>query len=512
MIISKDLTIVILDNIAETMAGIQSFVETVSVAKEAVMCKITDISIWNALANGISYDFIISKLGKGIPDNVHTFIQECVNKFGLVRLEREVNEFKLVGEPNELLTNKQLNKIREDNGSFKIHMRGEVKSICMQLGFPVLDRIGYEDGEALPMTLKADLRYYQKEAIDSIAHSGNGLIVSPCGSGKTVMGLGCACRFQTSTLVITSKAMSVEQWGREFKTKTSVDPNKVGVYLGKDKQVKPITIVTYNMLAYKKDGEYIHLNRIMSQNFGLVIFDEVHKMPSKLFRVAAMFQSKKRVALTATFVREDGREKDIFTLIGPKTYDKPWKELENVGFISKVNLQVIKSKMKNQSLYNTAKDKQSRFQIASSDPNKLDILDKLLAKHKEDTVLIIGEFKDQLEQIRVRYQVPLIIGDTPHVEREKLFTKMREGSIKVLVASRVANEALDIPNINVVIQVSFFYGSRSEEAQRVGRCTRPKQCGAFYYTIITQDSLEEHYNLNRKIFLSEQGYTYEEVA
>jgi DNA excision repair protein ERCC-3 len=382
----------------------------------------------------------------------------------------------------------------------------------MEHSFPVDDTLGFTQGSSLQINLKpaTTVREYQKEAGESINKSGNGTVVLPCGSGKTLVGIYLATLTKTSTLIVTNSQNSVKQWKNSLLKFTDISEDSISTYDANNKEIKPITITTYNMISYKKKGEFIHYATLNKFDWGLLICDEVHLLPANMFRVVASMQSSKRLALTATFVREDGREKDIFTLIGPKRYDKPWKDLENKGFISEIELQEVPVVMseKAKSEYNTATNGQTKFEIASGNDNKIKAVKVLLNQHKNDTVLIIGQFTEQLQNLAQELNLPLVMGSTKDSSREEIYEQMRQNKINVFVASKVANAALDIPNINVVIQISSQYGSRNEEAQRIGRGIRPKDKGAFFYTLVSKDTIEETYNLNRQQFLTNEGYRY----
>jgi DNA excision repair protein ERCC-3 len=326
-----------------------------------------------------------------------------------------------------------------------------------------------------------------------------------------MVGIRFAEMCQTTTLIVTNSAASVKQWKQSLLDFTDLTEDQISCYDANNKTFAPVTICTYHMLAYKSKGEFIHFNRFIQQSWGALILDEVHLMPANMFRIVASFQATKRLALTATFVREDGREKDIFTLIGPKRYDKPWKDLEAQGYIASVNLKELRVPLtkKDKKSYLEAKNYQDKLDIAVMSENKVEAIRFLLAKHKGEKILIIGQFVDQLEVISGMLNIPVVHGQNSDKEREFYYDKMRSDNINELIASSIANAALDIPGISVVIQISFLGGSRNEEAQRVGRATRPKDCPAYFYTLVSKDTMEEAQNFNRQQFLTGEGYKYE---
>jgi len=487
--------------------------------------KVTDLSIWNALSIGVTKGFILDTLNaySEIPLNVLESISLWVNNFGKVILTKQNDtQFKLTIKNNELLekitNNQSLTSIGEKINSSEFIIsntyRAEVKSLFISIGYPVEDIIGYTSGNDLEVSLKQDIviRDYQRLASEAVYQGGNGTVILPCGSGKTLVGLDLISMCKTDTLILTNSQASVKQWKKSLLKMTSLTEEHISTYDKTNKEIKPVTITTYNMASYRnKNNSFIHFDKIMTNHWGLVIYDEVHLMPANMFRVSASFQSLRRMALTATFIREDHREKEVFTLIGPKRHEAAWKEMENQGYISKISLNEIRVEMSSldHESYKNSSRVQEKFEIASMNTNKIDMIRSLINKHPNDKILIIGQFTDQLKQISKDLNVPMVIGETSNIKREELYDAMRNNNLNILVASKVANAALDIPNLNVVIQVSFQYGSRNEEAQRVGRATRPKNVPAYFYTLVSKNTLEEHFNFNRKRFLTNEGYNYE---
>ena len=486
--------------------------------------KITDLSIWNAAAMGTTQEYILNTLEKysqyEIPSNVLTQVKAWYVKYGAVELEYEnysSDRILLKATPeytNEIETELKSLIIDKTNAGFIIEntQRGPVKNKLLQIGLPVKDNLGFTKGNPLNVNLKSttQLRGYQKEAAENIHTSGHGTVILPCGSGKTIVGINLVTLTKTSTLIVTNSQTSVSQWKESLLKFTDISEDDIAIY-GDNKEIKAITITTYNMVAYKNKNEFVHFNKFEKANFGLLICDEVHLMPADMFRIVASLQALKRLALTATFVREDGKEKEIFTLIGPKRYDKPWKDLEVLGFIAKIQLKEIRIPLNlvDKERYNQAVNGQIKFEISATAESKINMISQLIAKHKDDTILIIGHFTDNLEAIGKKLNIPVISGKTSAKERKFWFNKLRTKEINVLIASKIANAALDIPDINVVIQISFQYGSRNEEAQRIGRAIRPKEKEAFFYTLISKDTVEADYNFNRQKFLINEGYRYQ---
>jgi len=363
------------------------------------------------------------------------------------------------------------------------------------------------------------LRPYQEEAGEifyagGTERGGSGVVVLPCGAGKTIVGMACLHKLQTQCLILTTNTIAVRQWRSELLDKTDLRPEDVGEYTGDSKTIAPVTISTYQMITYRrrKSGEFTHFALFGARDWGLVIYDEVHLLPAPVFRVTAEIQARRRLGLTATLVREDGREDEVFSLIGPKKYDVPWKILERQGWIADAHCVEVRLPLE-QGLgfeYMSAGSR-DRFRIASENPEKLDVVRRLVASHAGDRVLIIGQYLDQLEALATDLDAPVITGRTPNKEREVLYKRFREGDLALLIVSKVGNFAVDLPDANVAIQVSGTFGSRQEEAQRLGRILRPKsdKRPAVFYSVVTRDSREEHFANNRQLFLTEQGYTYE---
>jgi DNA excision repair protein ERCC-3 len=495
--------------------------------------KITDLSIWNAISMGVDKQYILDVLDKNskypVPKNVIEGINNWYSKYGVVSLDKYNSECYLLEVNNTDLKSKIskikdiTNYVHQDMGNgflIKNNYRGEIKSILMKNNISVHDKVGFSSGDPLKFSMrethltkgfKLEVRDYQEDSSQAIYLAGAGCITLPCGSGKTMVGTNLAVKCQTTTLIVTNSSASVKQWKQTLLDFTTLTDDQISCYTAKNKTIAPVTICTYNMIAYRYKKEYIHFNKLIEKNWGLLILDEVHLMPAAMFRIVASFQSSRRLALTATFVREDNRERDIFTLIGPKRYEKPWKDLEARGYIAKVSLKELRIPMSSsdKEKYTKASSYQEKIELATMSENKIKATKELLDKHKNDKVLIIGQFTNQLEKFSKELNIPVVHGENTDEEREFYYDQMREDKINVLIASSIANAALDIPGINVVIQVSFQGGSRSEECQRVGRATRPKEKESFLYTLVSKDTVEERQNFNRQRFLTNEGYQYE---
>ncbi len=515
-----------------------AFAELVKSPEYIHTYKISPISIWNAASAGMNAAKIVQTLKKysryQVPSNVIQQIHELIERYGVATLHHynekvlylKINDIELF---KEAINSKHCNKffIDKDSNGFYINLldRGNVKLAFMNLGYPIKDVAGYVPGKQYDITLrdklvstgeKFNIRDYQKEAAKvffqkGLETGGNGVIVLPCGSGKTIVGLNCMAEVNTNTLILSTHIAAVHQWKRELLDKTNIPEHDIGEYTGAKKEIKPITICTYQILVYrrKKGGPFLHFDLFKRGNWGFIVYDEVHLLPAPLFKITAEIQSTRRIGLTATLVREDGKEKDVFALIGPKRYDIPWKVLEQKGFIAKgicKEWRVPISKHDQQEYLKA--DKRQKFRIASENELKDEVVKHILDKHINDSCLVIGQYIKQLERIAEKLGAPLITGKVGNAKREKLYEQFRSGEINVLVVSKVANFAIDLPDASVAIQVSGTYGSKQEEAQRLGRILRPKDKPAYFYSVISKNSKEHDFAMNRQLFLTEQGYEY----
>ncbi|MFN8442137.1 MAG: DNA repair helicase XPB [Caldilineaceae bacterium] len=508
--------------------------------------RISPLSLWNAAAAGMSAEAILNGLDSfskyPIPGNVRVDITEYIARYGRVKIVKCDGELRLVSNDRALIAELQRQKslkpyilytINDDTIVVDAAMRGHIKHALVELGYPAEDLAGYVSGEALEFVLRAQAlsgktfqpRDYQKAAADvyyadGADHGGSGVVVLPCGAGKTIVGLAAMSRTQCNTLILTPNTFSVKQWINEIQDKTTLTPDLIGEYTGQRKEIRPITVATYQTITYRKRGMkedgiirdiYPHFELFDEGNWGLIIYDEVHLLPAPVFSITAELQARRRLGLTATLVREDGREEEVFSLIGPKKYDVPWKDLERQGWIAEADVTEVRIPMPDEVRMDYAlSDPRHKYRIAACSPAKYFVLDQLLAKHQDDQTLIIGMYLDQLEQVKQRTGFELLTGETPARERQKLIDRFRSGELQKLIISKVGNFAIDLPDASVMIQISGTFGSRQEEAQRLGRILRPKQDGqlAHFYTLVSKDSQDQEFGANRQLFLTEQGYQY----
>jgi DNA excision repair protein ERCC-3 len=392
--------------------------------------------------------------------------------------------------------------------------RGQLKQELLKLGWPAEDLAGFTPGTPHPIQLVEDgwaLREYQNKAVTSFFDHGDGVVVLPCGAGKTLVGAGAMAQAGTTTLILVTNTVSARQWRSELLKRTSLTEDDIGEYSGLVKQVRPVTIATYQILTARRKGEYTHLALLDALDWGLVIYDEVHLLPAPVFKLTADLQARRRLGLTATLVREDGREGDVFSLIGPKRFDAPWKEIEAQGFISPASCYEVRIDLPEmERLEYAASADDERYRLAATAPAKLGVVRALVKKHEGERILVIGQYLDQIDELADALNAPKLTGATPVDERERLYQEFREGITKVLVVSKVANFSVDLPEATVAIQVSGSFGSRQEEAQRLGRLLRPKESGlpANFYTLVARDTVDQDFAQNRQRFLAEQGYSY----
>jgi DNA excision repair protein ERCC-3 len=515
-----------------------AFAELVKSPEHVHTYAISAISLWNAAAAGVGVEQVIDRLKRWsrftLPEPVVFHIRDIGGRFGsivllpiaddpdhyLLKIDRE--RF-----TREILARKVIASMLTPHGDgflVPAYQRGELKLQLIKLNFPVDDRIPLVQGAPVPTAFKPIssrnvpfvLRDYQKLAADSVLGDGGpgtgyGTIVLPCGSGKTIVGMEILTRLSTRTLVLTTNVAAVHQWIAEIIDKLAVDPSMVGEYSGARKEICPITVCTYQVLTWRpdKNGDFPHMRVLKEGNWGLIIYDEVHMLPAPVFKVTAELQAVHRVGLTATLIREDHREDEVFSLVGPKRYDVPWSELENQGWIAEAECTEIRVPLpRDLEIPYAIADKRGKYRIASENRDKIPIVKDLIDNHHDDFILIIGQYLEQLKTIARELGAPLITGSTSNAKRDELYRLFREGSERILVVSKVANFAIDLPDASVAIQVSGTFGSRQEEAQRLGRILRPKQRSSHFYSLVTRFSSEEEFSANRQKFLTEQGYTY----
>ena len=536
----------------EARDSLARFAELVKSPEHIHTYRITPLSLWNAAAAGEKAPEVIETLAQyskyDLPGNVVADVSDYMSRYGRLKLLREDGRLVLRSEDTVLITQLLHNKRvqpylagRVDARTVLVRgeMRGHLKQALVQFGYPAEDLAGYVSGAPATMALREatlagkpfGLRDYQREAVEVFwagggSQGGSGVVVLPCGAGKTMVGAGVMAKAQCHTLILCFGTVAVHQWIAELLDKTTLGPEMIGEYTGDVKEIRPITVTTYQVLTYRpgKRGasarsddkidvsDFPHLSLFTSRDWGLIVYDEVHLLPAPVFRVTAEIQARRRLGLTATLVREDGREGDVFSLIGPKKCDVPWKVLEKQGWIATADCWEIRVALPQEQRleYALAEDGRVAYHIAAVNPVKLEVLHRLVNMHRQDNVLVIGQYLEQLHHIAAILDAPLVTGKTPVFELEKLYGQFRRGEIKLLVVSKVANFALDLPDANVAIQVSGTFGSRQEEAQRLGRILRPKSDGslAHFYSIVTRETLDQEYAANRQLFLTEQGYRY----
>ena len=511
---------------------IMAFSDLVKSPEHVHTYQLSPLSLWNAISSGIGTDEILSRLDKwsryAVDERIRYFIEDQGRRFGDFVLE-EYDEKDLILSVRRPVFALQLRSERslsavlrpDTSDTFLLSRldRGKLKALMIKLGFPVDDRIPLRKGESLDIRLKESLepRDYQKDAAASLLGNGGpgtgfGTIVLPCGSGKTVVGMLVMAALKTSTLVLCPSITALRQWKRELLDKTWLNADQIGEYSGEKKEIRPVTLCTYQVLAWRSDSadeEFRHFDLFRSHDWGLVIYDEVHMLPAPVFRITAELQSMHRLGLTATLIREDGLEDEVFSLVGPKRYDTPWLELQKQGFIAKAYCHEIRIPLpEDQEVPYALSSGREKFRMAAENPKKTDVVKKLLERHENDAVLIIGQYLDQLRLLHKELGYPLITGSMATKKRDELYQAFREGRERVLIVSKVANNAIDLPDASVLIEVSGTFGSRQEEAQRLGRILRPKDKDSHFYTLVTEYSKEEEFAQNRQKFLSEQGYGY----
>jgi len=491
--------------------------------------RITRLGLWNARAAGHTADEVLATLNRyakfPMPTNVETEIRDSMDRYGKLRIERRKEDGQMLLVASDPIILREVSQSKPvaallgnqvDDLTYEIEplSRGELKQVLLKRGWPAEDLAGYTPGTPHDIELVEDgweMRDYQRRAVDTFETGGSGVVVLPCGAGKTLVGAGAMSRVKAQTLILVTGAVSARQWRDELIKRTNLTEDDIGEYSGQVKEVKPVTIATYQILTSRRAGEYQHLSLLSEHDWGLIVYDEVHLLPAPVFKLTAELQARRRIGLTATLVREDGREGDVFSLIGPKRYDVPWREIEAQGFIAPAACYEVRVTLDDdERLRYAASEDSERYRIASSAPVKQDITREIIANHPGESVLVIGQYIDQLEQMAAALDAALITGQTPVDEREKLFGKFRRGEITTLVVSKVANFSIDLPDASVAIQISGSYGSRQEEAQRLGRLLRPKSNGmqASFYTIVTADTVDQDFAQNRQRFLAEQGYAY----
>ncbi|WP_109474033.1 DNA repair helicase XPB [Ornithinimicrobium cavernae] len=515
----------------EARRAVAPFAELERAPEHVHTYRITPLGLWNARAAGHDAEQVVDALVTHsrypVPNALLLDIAETMDRYGRLTLEKDDST-----EPSRLLLRttdravleeilrhkkiKPLTGDRLDPDTVVVHSseRGHLKQELIKVGWPAEDLAGYVDGEKHPIDLFQDgwaLRPYQEQAVNGFWDGGSGVVVLPCGAGKTLVGAGAMAKSGTTTLILVTNTVSARQWRDELLARTSLTEDEIGEYSGSRKEIRPVTIATYQVLTTRRGGVYKHLDLLDARDWGLIVYDEVHLLPAPIFRMTADLQARRRLGLTATLVREDGRESEVFTLIGPKRYDAPWKDIEAQGYIAPADCVEVRVTLSDamRMTYAVA-EPDERYRFASCAPAKDKVVDQLVERHRGQQTLVIGQYLDQLATLSERLDAPLITGETTVAERQKLFAAFRTGEINLLVVSKVANFSIDLPEASVAIQVSGTFGSRQEEAQRLGRVLRPKGDGrtAHFYTIVSRDTVDAEFAAHRQRFLAEQGYAY----
>ena len=490
--------------------------------------RLTPLGLWNARAAGHDAEQVIDTLIRfsryPVPHALLVDIAETMARYGRLQIANDpahglVLQALETSVLEEVLRSRKIAPLlgaRVDDATVLIHPseRGHLKQALVKLGWPAEDIAGYVDGERHPIALTTDdwsARPYQVEAAEGFWHGGSGVVVLPCGAGKTIVGALAMALAQATTLILVTNTVAARQWRDELLRRTALTADEIGEYSGARKEIRPVTIATYQVLTTKREGRYRHLEVLDARDWGLIIYDEVHLLPAPIFRFTADIQSRRRLGLTATLVREDGRESDVFSLIGPKRYDAPWKDIEAQGHIAPADCVEVRLTLDDaERMAYAMAEPEDRYRLASCSPVKLGLVQAITEHHREDRVLVIGQYLDQLDELGAALDAPVITGKTSVRERERLFEAFRTGDIRLLVVSKVANFSIDLPEASVAVQVSGAFGSRQEEAQRLGRILRPKADGrgARFYSIITRDTVDADFAAHRQRFLAEQGYAY----
>ena len=490
--------------------------------------RLTNLGLWNARAAGHDAELVIDTLIKysryAVPHSLLVDVAETMSRYGRLRLEADpVHGLILittdVGVLEEVIRAKKIAPllgVRIDPETIAVHpsQRGAIKQSLLRLGWPAEDFAGYVDGQAHEISLKQNdwkIRPYQELAAEGFWHGGSGVVVLPCGAGKTIVGAAAMAHAKATTLILVTNTVAARQWRDELLRRTTLNEDEIGEYSGAKKEIRPVTIATYQVMTKKKNGVYSHLDLFDTHDWGLIIYDEVHLLPAPIFRFTADIQSRRRLGLTATLVREDGMEGEVFSLIGPKRFDVPWKEIEAQGYIAPAEcIEVRVNLTEAERLSYATAEPEERYRYCATTRTKRNVVEKLVDLHAGEQILVIGQYIDQLDDLSETLGVPVIKGETPIKERERLFAAFRTGEITCLVVSKVANFSIDLPEATIAIQVSGAFGSRQEEAQRLGRIVRPKADGrgAKFYSVVSRDTIDQDFAQNRQRFLAEQGYSY----
>ncbi|MEV0454721.1 DNA repair helicase XPB [Catellatospora methionotrophica] len=495
--------------------------------------RLTPLGLWNARAAGHDAESVVDALLRfsryPVPHSLLVDVAETMDRYGRLQLLNDpAHGLVLRGLDRAVLVEVAKSKkvagmlgAQLDPDTIAVHgsERGHLKQVLLKLGWPAEDLAGYVDGEAHPIALRQDgwqLRSYQREAVEHFQAGGSGVVVLPCGAGKTLVGAAAMADVSATTLILVTNTVAGRQWRRELLARTTLTEDEIGEYSGERKEIRPVTIATYQVLTTRRNGTFPHLNVFDARDWGLIVYDEVHLLPAPMFRFTADLQARRRLGLTATLVREDGKEGDVFSLIGPKRYDAPWKDIESQGWIAPADCTEVRVTLSDaERLSYAAIEPEEKYKYAATVKAKLPVIEALIERHSDEQVLVIGAYLEQLHEIG-RYleekgvAAPIVHGGTTNKERERLFDAFRDGSVRTLILSKVGNFSIDLPEAAVAVQVSGTFGSRQEEAQRLGRVLRPKGDGrqAHFYTVVSRDTIDTEYAAHRQRFLAEQGYAY----
>ncbi|MEU7475333.1 DNA repair helicase XPB [Lentzea sp. NPDC042327] len=515
----------------EARTAIAPFAELERAPEHVHTYRVTPLALWNARAAGHDAEQVVDALVRfsryPVPQPLLVDVVDTMGRFGRLVLSNSPAHGLVLATTDravleEVLRNKKVAPMfgaRIDDDTVIVHPseRGRLKQLLLKVGWPAEDQAGYVDGEAHPIELAEDgwkLRDYQRLAAQAFWAGGSGVVVLPCGAGKTLVGAAAMAEAQATTLILVTNTVAGRQWKRELIARTSLTEEEIGEYSGERKEIRPVTIATYQVITRRSKGEYKHLELFDSRDWGLIVYDEVHLLPAPVFRMTADLQSRRRLGLTATLVREDGQEGDVFSLIGPKRYDVPWRDIEAQGWIAPAECTEVRVTLTDNErlLYATA-EPEERYKLCSTARTKIPVVRRVLERHPGEPALVIGAYLDQLDELGEELDAPVIKGSTKNKEREELFDRFRRGELRTLVVSKVANFSIDLPEASVAVQVSGTFGSRQEEAQRLGRLLRPKGDGrqAHFYSVVARDTLDTEYAAHRQRFLAEQGYAYKIV-
>ncbi|MER5263672.1 DNA repair helicase XPB [Actinosynnema sp. NPDC002837] len=515
----------------DARTAIAPFAELERAPEHVHTYRITPLALWNARAAGHDAEQVVDALVRfsryPVPQPLLVDVVDTMGRFGRLQLANHPAHGLVLNSLDravleEVLRHKKVKPMlgaRVDDDTVVVHPseRGRLKQLLLKIGWPAEDLAGYVDGEAHPIDLVEDgweLRDYQRRAAQAFWAGGSGVVVLPCGAGKTLVGAAAMAEAGATTLILVTNTVAGRQWKRELVARTSLTEDEIGEYSGERKEIRPVTIATYQVITRKSKGEYKHLELFDSRDWGLIVYDEVHLLPAPVFRMTADLQSRRRLGLTATLVREDGQEGDVFSLIGPKRYDVPWRDIEAQGWIAPAEcVEVRVTLTDNERLEYATAEAEERYKLCSTARTKLPVVKAILDRHPDEPTLVIGAYLDQLESLGEALDAPIIQGSTKNKEREALFDRFRRGELRTLVVSKVANFSIDLPEASVAVQVSGTFGSRQEEAQRLGRLLRPKGDGrqAHFYSVVSRDTLDTDYAAHRQRFLAEQGYAYKIV-